>query len=494
MNSFRELRRKISIPFLAAALVLVILRVSFAENAEDESQNGRTDDRIRVLVIGAGIAGLTNAYELQKNGFDVIVLEKSQYPGGRMTEKMLGSIRVNTGASILHTTFDDMMRLIDELGLREHVVFSEGLFGKITVDGREVDPESLTGQLYFIVGSDWRNSFRLLTIIPDILKARQTDPNLIHTAARFDDESVADYIIRKFDKDYLERVIEPFFRGPWSWEPENISKAVVLTYFAHSIGDKYFFFDEGIGLLCRELASKLDIRYECEVQKVRRGRGDEKNIIQYLDHGVPAEIEADLTVLAVPGTFVPKLMSELSEEEQHFFAKVRYTKLGIVYYVLSKSPDQSSNLYSRSHPSPFAIYEISPGDQDDPGSPAHLYCELSPQTVARFLATGSSPTAEALDAFIRPEVIKLYPSLKEDLVEVQSQWWNEMLPEFYPGYIQEVASFIKEQDQSPRRIYYCGDYLGFAHTGGACASGSYVAGTIVRHWAGPAESRGKNPR
>lgn len=447
---------------------------------------------MRVVVIGAGIAGLTNAYELQKKGFDVIVLEKNPYPGGRMTEMMLGSIRVNTGASTLHTSFDDMMRLIDEMGLKEHMVISKGLFGKVTVDDREVDPESFTGQLYFITGSDWRNFFRLMTIIPDILRARRMDPNLIYTAAHFDDESVADYISRRFDKDYLEHVIEPFFRGPWSWEPENISKACVLVYFAHSLGDEYFVFDEGIGLLCRALASKLDVRYECGVQKVRRGKTGEKNIVQYLDHGTPAELDADLVALAVPGTFVPKLMSELSESEQRFFDSVRYVTLGIVYYVLSKSPGQSSHLYSRSHRSPLAIYETSPGDPNDSRSPPRLYCELSPRTVTRFLETGKSPTTEALDAFIRPDALKLYPALEEDLVEAQSQWWTEMLPEFYPGYIRQVALFIKEQDRVPRRVYYCGDYLGFAHTGGACASGSHVAATISDHWAATGELRGES--
>ena len=38
----------------------------------------------RIAVIGAGIAGLTCAYELQKAGFDVVVLEKNSYVGGRM--------------------------------------------------------------------------------------------------------------------------------------------------------------------------------------------------------------------------------------------------------------------------------------------------------------------------------------------------------------------------------------------------------------------------
>ena len=47
----------------------------------DFSLTGRR--RARVVVLGAGIAGLTAAYELGKAGYDCVVLEASSRPGGR---------------------------------------------------------------------------------------------------------------------------------------------------------------------------------------------------------------------------------------------------------------------------------------------------------------------------------------------------------------------------------------------------------------------------
>lgn len=41
--------------------------------------------KIDYLVIGAGIAGLGAAHELQKQGKKVMVLEKENFPGGRMS-------------------------------------------------------------------------------------------------------------------------------------------------------------------------------------------------------------------------------------------------------------------------------------------------------------------------------------------------------------------------------------------------------------------------
>jgi monoamine oxidase len=45
----------------------------------------------RVIIIGAGIAGLCSAYELEQLGYDVVILEASDnYAGGRVRTQQLG--------------------------------------------------------------------------------------------------------------------------------------------------------------------------------------------------------------------------------------------------------------------------------------------------------------------------------------------------------------------------------------------------------------------
>jgi monoamine oxidase len=48
---------------------------------------------VRVLVLGAGLAGLTVAYELGKVGYDWRVLEARARPGGRVFTVRRGTVR-----------------------------------------------------------------------------------------------------------------------------------------------------------------------------------------------------------------------------------------------------------------------------------------------------------------------------------------------------------------------------------------------------------------
>jgi monoamine oxidase len=71
------------------------------------AENRVQSQQQKVLVIGAGIAGLAAAQELQKNGFQVTVLEGRDRIGGRIyTERTLG-FPVDLGASWIHGITDN---------------------------------------------------------------------------------------------------------------------------------------------------------------------------------------------------------------------------------------------------------------------------------------------------------------------------------------------------------------------------------------------------
>ena len=54
----------------------------------------------KVVILGAGIAGLAAAVRLRVMGFDVHVIERADGPGGKLREKWIGDFRFDLGPSL----------------------------------------------------------------------------------------------------------------------------------------------------------------------------------------------------------------------------------------------------------------------------------------------------------------------------------------------------------------------------------------------------------
>lgn len=74
----------------------------------------------RVLIVGAGVAGLTSALALAARGLDVTVLERAPAPGGKMRRVDFGSAHIDSGPTVF-----TMRWVFDELFANAGETFSE---------------------------------------------------------------------------------------------------------------------------------------------------------------------------------------------------------------------------------------------------------------------------------------------------------------------------------------------------------------------------------
>ena len=83
---------------------------------EDESRPFMTDPQ--VVIIGAGVAGLTAARELSAAGARVLVLEARDRLGGRVMTHHTADGPVELGAEFVHGAFPETLAVVQEGGLR----------------------------------------------------------------------------------------------------------------------------------------------------------------------------------------------------------------------------------------------------------------------------------------------------------------------------------------------------------------------------------------
>lgn len=92
---------------------------------------------MRIIIVGAGLSGLTSAWELRKAGHDVTVLEARDRVGGRTWSQRLGNGQwTERGGEYIFPTEFPIRRLAAELGVP--IMSHNVRYGRRTVNGRVI--------------------------------------------------------------------------------------------------------------------------------------------------------------------------------------------------------------------------------------------------------------------------------------------------------------------------------------------------------------------
>jgi squalene-associated FAD-dependent desaturase len=96
---------------------------------------------IDAVIVGGGIAGLACAVELCRSGLSVTLLERDAEPGGRArswVDEITGDT-IDIGPHILLSEYQNMLRLMEDLGTLGHVVWQPEKFITFVDEPRPVD-------------------------------------------------------------------------------------------------------------------------------------------------------------------------------------------------------------------------------------------------------------------------------------------------------------------------------------------------------------------
>ena len=120
----------------------------------------------RVVVVGAGMGGLAAGLDLQRQGWDVTVLERAAAPGGKMRNVMVGGSPIGAGPTVftMRWVFEALFRdagaeLADHLALAKADVLARHAWGGATLD-LHANPEQSADAIGAFAGAAEARGFR----------------------------------------------------------------------------------------------------------------------------------------------------------------------------------------------------------------------------------------------------------------------------------------------------------------------------------------------
>ena len=84
----------------------------------------------KIVIIGAGITGLSLAHFLRKSGIDFILLEKESEPGGKIKTLINDDFTLECGPNTVLLKEPSLKEILSDLNLLESVVFASRSIGK----------------------------------------------------------------------------------------------------------------------------------------------------------------------------------------------------------------------------------------------------------------------------------------------------------------------------------------------------------------------------
>ena len=275
-----------------------------------------------IIIVGGGITGLSAAWELQGQGVPYVLLEASDYLGGKVETTLTEDgflIEKAADAFILGKPY--AAQLAREVGLEAEVIH----------------PRQDTKKLYFLRGGkllDFPENLKMFVPLDDesfrasgVLSPEGTERfldevNVPPKPPTDEDESLASFVIRRFGEEALNFIV-PMAAGIYVANPYELSMKAAFPQFLKmeqdygslirgsratpkASGHIFMSFRGGMGAFAQAIASKLtgDVRLNTPVLRVHSGS---------VTLAGGEELAASGVIVAVPAWYAAPMLGDFAE-------------------------------------------------------------------------------------------------------------------------------------------------------------------------------------
>lgn len=239
-----------------------------------------TEDEADVVVVGAGLAGLRCAAELEEAGLRVVVLERADAPGGRIRTDSIDGHLVDRGFQLLNPGYPAVRRWVDVAAL-ELQAFTAGVAVRDTTGVRRLGhpwhaPSLLPASALAMAGSV-PDALRLgrwvAPVLPTAVPGRST-AGLGERLAAAPDDALGASLDAAGVGGLPRRVLDGFLAGVVLDDTGATSAQYARLLISSFVEDTPALPRAGMEALPRQLADRLStpVRTGVEVESVRGGR------------------------------------------------------------------------------------------------------------------------------------------------------------------------------------------------------------------------------
>lgn len=408
----------------------------------------------RVIIVGAGLAGLACALHLVRRGIACTVVEASDVVGGRVRTDRVDGFQLDRGFQVFLTGYPEAANLLDYPALHLHSFYPGALvryaggFHRISDPLRR--PQDLFSSLLGPIGS-WHDKLTILRLRQDALNRR-----VCAQAGGRDRTTLEALQAYGFSPAMRERFLRPFLGGVFL--DQSLSTPCRLFEFVWAAFSRGAIAlpEAGMGAIAAQLASSLpagSIRLGAPVAEL-----DAKQLI--LTSG--ERLSADALVLATDYATAAKLRGE----------------------PVPVAPGRSSTtLYFEAAPPPVSgPWLLLNGDEQGPIGTACVLSEVAPSYAPAGRALISVSLAEQTGSVSEDQ----QPAIRAQLREwfgATVDGWRHLRTDHISRALPPIALLGAQQGSASPRLrpglYQCGDYCETGTLDGALLSGRHAAGAIL---------------
>lgn len=408
--------------------------------------------RVDVLIVGAGLAGLSCACTLQEKGVSFQILEASDRLGGRVRTDEVDGFLLDRGFQVLLTAYPEAKRVLD-YGRLELKAFASGAIswyaGRMN---RLVDPWRTPGMWKEALRSDCGTLGDKLRIA--WLRGRLRGSSIVEIFRKPEQETKQALMAARFSKEMIHRFFRPLMGGILlDGELKSSSRMFEFVFKMLSEGDAAIPC-RGMGAIPLQLAEKLPshaIRLNTRVEQLR-GNG-----LKLADGEV---LSARAVVVAAEGPSAAHLIGEVEPASR---------SVSCFYYAVEEPPVQAPILFLN-------------GDGAGPVNNFCVISEVAPEYAPagkHLISTTVLGTHQLTDVQLGGFIIA---QMKNWFGKVASTWQflrsyriRHAQPQQFPGALEPAERPVRVRPG----VYVCGDHRDNASIEGALVSGRRAAEAVL---------------